>query len=199
MADLGVDLRFGEEVLGPREHVLQAGADVDQFEDGHLRRRRPLPPRGDGVGERTGVADGAQDLGQPARVTGGGDLLHHDPQLTAGGLDARRGALVVDGDRLDEQPGPLGRLGRPQLGAGDAPHDRRLLPVRQLTGLLNLGDGAHAGVTTVDDGDEDDPAFARAGGGHGGGRLGLVESDGDDGAREDHAVGDGKKGQGLGG
>ena len=61
-----------------------------------------LGPRGDGVGQRTGIAGRAQDLRQPPGAAQRGDLLQHDPQLADQRLDPRAGPAV--GQRLDLLP-----------------------------------------------------------------------------------------------
>ena len=201
VADLLVDLQLGQGLLGPLEHELDTDADLGGLEDGQLVIGGGVRPRRGGVRERAGVGDGAQDLGQAARPPDVGDLLQHDAQLPAHGLDPGRGARLLDRLGLDPQPGALGDDTGTEAGPLYAAHDGSQATAGQLAGVLDLGDDAHTGGAALDLGHEEHAmVVAGARRGDGAQRLVGVEGNGDDGGGEDHAVRDGDdwKGQGDG-
>jgi hypothetical protein len=80
----------------------------------------------------------------------------------------------------------------------EAAHHDGLEAVRQLAGVLDLGDGAHTGVAVVEARDQQDPAVRGCGGGDGGLGLVTLQGHGHDHAGEHDAGGQREQGQGGG-
>ena len=153
-----VDLQLGQELLGPLEHELDAHAQLGGLEDGQLVVGGGLGPRRGGVGQRTGIAHGAQDLGQAPRPAHLGDLLEHDAQLTAEGLDAHTGPGVGHRLGLDPEARPLRDHARTQAGSLQPADDGGRAPTRELAGVLDQRDDTDVGHASLDLGDEEHPA-----------------------------------------
>jgi hypothetical protein len=164
VGDVGLDAllerQVGEGLPGPAQDLLQAGLDVDRLQHLHLLLEGEVGRVAGGVGHGAGVGDAAQGLGQPTGAPVVEDVLDDGPVLP--GQLARSGrGLDVGAHRLGLHPqgGPGGRGDAdPHGGAVEAADHHGPQAAGQLAGVLDLGDGAHAGVAVVEAGDEEDAA-----------------------------------------
>ena len=200
VADLLDQLVLGERLLGPAEHEAHAIGHVDGLEQLDLALGGELGPPADEVGQPTGIvgvdaAEDAADLpvaevleqgaqGRPQLGAEGLGLVGRGRLLDALGGDPQAGAGA---DHAGAEPGPARGADHEGLGAAG-----------QHAGRLDVGEGADPGEAVADPGHEQELAAGVLGGGRGGpGLLGLGR-DRHDHPREDHAVGKGQGGKGVG-
>ncbi len=134
------DLQLGEVLAGPRQHELDALGDVDGGQHVTAGILVELGPRGDAVGQGTGVEPGAQQLRQAARPPQLGDRLEHDAQLASQRLDARRRAGIAEDLGVGERRPALGGVHGGDAGAGLDADDGGGLTRRQGADVGHLGD-----------------------------------------------------------
>ncbi len=161
--DLGAHGHVGQHVLGPGQHLLQAGLDVDGLEHLDLLLQAQLGQVQGGVGHGTGIGDPPQALGQAAGTPVLEDGLDDGPVL-AGQLPAslthRRPAGLGLPHRLGRDPQAVtvaadtGADGR----SLQAPHHDGAVATGQPAHVFDLGHGAHPGVVAVQLGHQQQPA-----------------------------------------
>ena len=186
----------GQDVVHPGQHLLQALLDVDGLQDLDLLLEGELGGVAGGVGHLAGVGDAPQVLGEAAGALLVEDGLDDGPVLTSQlvGAGGRRAG------RRWGRPAPAGRFHRcahagADRGPLDAADDQAPEAAGQVARVLDLADGARAGVLAVDEGHEEEPAVAPLGRGHRGLGLVGVGRQGDDHPRQDHAGGEGHQGE----
>src|SRR5829696_5931534 len=197
LADAVLELDLAQGVPAPGEHLLEALLDVDRLQHLDLLLERQVRGVDGGVGDLAGVGDAPQQLGDLGGAAGLEDVLDHGPVLAGklhGPLGGRR---VVDRLDLDPGGGPGAGHAGPDAGPVQAAPDHRQLPVGQLAGVLDLGDGADGGVAAVDLGDEQQVAAGVTGGAGRRTRLGRLQGGGDDHSRQHDPAGQGQEGEGL--
>ena len=147
-----------------------------------MRLELLVSPRRHGVGERAGLVDGAQDLGQATRAPQLGDLLEDGPQLTRDlALGGGRSRIV---DRVGAHPEAVASHPRADAGPLDGAQDRGDRAVGQLAHVLDVGDRADLGVAILELGDEEDAAITLASLDGGAAAVVRIEGKGHDGARQ---------------
>ena len=130
------------------------------------------------------------------------EVLEQGPQrgaqLGAEGLGLVGRGRLRDGLGRDPQPGSGADHAGPEAGPTRGPDDQGLGAAGQRAGRLDLGEGADPGEAVADLGHEQQLAAGVVGGAGGG--LGLLRlgGDGHDHAGQDHPVGKGQDGQGVG-
>ena len=127
-----------------------------------------------------------------------GDVLDR-AAVVAGELLSAVGVLVALLGVGDLDPGRVAGPGDPGSddGAGEAANDHRVEAVLEPADVLDLGDGADAGVAVVQARDQDEPSVLVAGGVDGCLGLGCLEHQGHDHARENDARVSGSRGRTL--
>ncbi len=195
-ADLLRDFQLGQGVTGPGHDGFEAGLDVERLEQFDLALEGQLRPPAGRVGQRAGVADALQGLGEPSGPQPGGDLAHDRPVL-GDELLHPRGVLTGLNDRLGFDP--QRRTGADHAdtdaGAGQAAQHQRLSPVGELALVLDPGHGPHPGVAAFGLGDEEHQPVAVAGGGRRGAGLVGLEGEGHHHLGQDHPRAQGQQRQ----
>ena len=199
LADLLVDLEFGQSFLRPLEHLLEASLDVDGLEQLDLALEGEVGPPAGEVGELRRILDVVQHLGEapaPEPVEQRADDRTDISRELDGPL---RGRTLVDGLGVDPQRRrgaddtgtDVGAADRPNHEGGGAPGQRAL--------VLDLGDGADSAVAAAvgEAGDEQQLALAFRGGVSGGPGLIGLQGEGDDHLGQHDPAGERKYGQGA--
>ena len=166
-----------------RERLLEARLGVERLQQLHLALDRQVGRPARGVGERAGVVDAGERVGEAGRCPSFSAM----PRTTARysrtislGPAGHRGRLG-HGLGLDPQPGLVARDGARRRAARDRPRRTRArCAAGQLALVLDPGDGADPGVAGADPGHEEDPAVAGDGAVGGVTRLGGLERQGHD-------------------
>ncbi len=186
--DLVADLGLGQEIAGPLDEQLQPRLDIRGLQQltlavtGQVRR----PARG--VGQVTGVVDGADRVDDLPRLAA---LQNRDDQLLVlgGQLTGRVTRLAgFDGLRLDPQRGAGTGHTTADLGAYADPQHGRGRATAQLADLLDRGDHAVGGVTVLEPRRDQQLGTGRGTGGVDGRPGFLIQLDGHDHAGEQHDV-----------
>ena len=187
LTDLVLEAHLAQDLSGPPQDLRQALLDVQGLQDLDLLLEgqvRGVPGR---VGHGPRVLDPSEELGDLRDAAGLHDVLQDGPVL-ASELSRPLGRLRRIGRRVDLDPGGVAGPGDPgaDRGAVKAPDDHGLHPRGQAADVLDLADGADAGVPAVDPRDEQQLTARRPG--RRDGRAGLLGLDGqgDDHAGKDH-------------
>src|SRR5262249_4941279 len=150
VTDALLDLNLGERVLRPGEHLLQPLLDVDGLEDLDLALEAEIRRVARHIRDLARRVDPAEELRDLRHATGLDDALQRRPVLAR--ELARPRARVAFVHRLDLDPRRL--PGTRDAHAHDTPvqsaDDGGLSPASDLPDLLDLGDGANAGVPAID-------------------------------------------------
>ena len=202
VGDLLGQLPLGEGLLGPAEHEAHPLLDVDRLEQLDLAVGAQVGPPAGEVGEGAGVVgvDAAQDAAHLPVAEALEQRPAAWPAARRPGAAPPSDGLVV-GDGLGRRP-----TGRRRCPTTPAPMrarpvartTRAWVPPGQRAGGLDAGEDAHVGVAVADLGHEQELAAVVGGGRRGRLGLGGLEGDGHDHRRQDHAVGKGQDGKGVG-
>ena len=157
VADAAADLELREALLLDGDGLLQALGDVERLEDPDLLLEGDVGRVADRVGQRAGLADGAQELGDAA--VGAAqleDLLDDGAVLALGGPGAAVDGHVVGalGD-LDAQAALAVAVAGADDAARDAGQADGAAAAREPDAVGDLGDGADGGVLALVAGDQE--------------------------------------------
>jgi hypothetical protein len=190
---------LGQCVLHPPEHQVEPAAQVEGLEQLDLALDRQVGPPAHQVGQRRGVVDAAQHLGQPAAAQRLEQGAQRSPQLGGPGGDVVVDGAVVDRRGVDPQPAGLADDPEAHLGPDSRPDDQRRHAAGQVAPVLDAGDRAHPGVAALGaPGDEQQGAPGLGGGVGGGPRLVGLEGEGHDHPGQHDVVGERQDRQGHG-
>ena len=162
VADLLRQVELDERLAHEGQRLLQARFGIEFLEQFHLALDRQVRRPPGGVGQRAGVVDAGQRLGDPRGAELLGDAAHHRPVLTHHLLRPAR-HLRTFGHRigLDPEARVVTRDRAADHGPRQATEHQRPLAAGQLALVLDAGNGADPGVARVDPWHQEDPAVAR--------------------------------------
>ena len=136
------------DVAHPAHGLGQPLLDVEGLEQLDLAVHGQVGRVAGGVGNRTGLGDGLEQLHEAPDAAALEDVLH-DQSVLGGQLGRPRRVAAGLVGPLERHPESLAGAGHPGADDGpvQAPHDHGADAARQLAGVLHAGDGPDPGVS----------------------------------------------------